>query len=225
MPHAVLGAVARAETLTERVYGQLKQALIAGVFSPGEKITIRQLASKLDVSPTPVRDALNALVSEGALELGRNRSVFVPVLLPGRLRELIEIRIALEGLAAEKAAPHMTPDRIAALEDHNRALVAATRSGDFKTVMERNQLFHFSIYEASGMPSLLRMIESLWLQTGGYLNLIYPAFAAGGQGLDNHDQILEALRSRDPAAVREALTRDIRYAADRVTATLRDGEA
>jgi DNA-binding GntR family transcriptional regulator len=220
-----LGAVARAETLTERVYGQLKQALIAGVFSPGEKITIRQLAARLDVSPTPVRDALNALVSEGALELGRNRSVYVPVLLPGRLRELIEIRIALEGLAAEKAAPGMTPDRLAVLEDHNRVLVAATRAGDFKTVMERNQLFHFSIYEASGMPSLLRMIESLWLQTGGYLNLIYPAFAAGSQGLDNHEQILQALRSREPAAVREALTRDIRYAAERITKTLEDRDS
>jgi DNA-binding GntR family transcriptional regulator len=94
-------AIDRVDTLTDRAYAQLREALMGGAFSPGQKITIRTIAAALGVSPTPARDALGRLVAERALESGPNRTVFVPRLTVPRLREIYRLRFALEVMAAE----------------------------------------------------------------------------------------------------------------------------
>ena len=99
-----LDLIERSETLTAQVAEKLRAALIGGVFAPGDKITIRAVAKSLGVSLTPAREALSILAAEGALEFGANRTLMVPPLSVDRLAEITRIRIALEGLAAERAA-------------------------------------------------------------------------------------------------------------------------
>ncbi|MBM3542504.1 MAG: FCD domain-containing protein, partial [Alphaproteobacteria bacterium] len=75
-------------------------------------------------------------------------------------------------------------------------------------------------YEAARMPTLLRMIEALWLRTGAYVNLIYPAFGLARKGIENHDRAARALRERDAGALRAAIEYDIRYASQHIADAL-----
>ena len=100
-----MGSKAPADTsLRTRVYDSLRDALTAGQFTPGQKLSFRYIAGTLGVSLTPVREAIRRLVAEGALEMRPGRSVRVPLMTQAKILELRDMRLTLEGLAAEKAA-------------------------------------------------------------------------------------------------------------------------
>src|SRR5699024_7282304 len=102
-------------TRQEWVYRQLKEAILGGQFVPGRSVPWRGIAAMLDVSLTPVREAMRRLVAERALESHGNRRVTVPKMTPRKLDELCSVRIALETLAAERALPAIDSERIARL--------------------------------------------------------------------------------------------------------------
>src|SRR5439155_6547292 len=102
-------------SLRNRVYASLRDALTAGRFTPGQKLSFRFIAGTLGVSLTPVREAIRRLVAEGAFEMLPNRSVRVPLMTLEKVLELCDIRRAVEGLAAEKAAAIATREQIAEL--------------------------------------------------------------------------------------------------------------
>lgn len=216
-----LDTMARSETLTERVYREMRRALMEGVFAPGDRLTIRNLAARMEVSPTPIREAVNALLKEGALTQASNRTVCVPVPSTAQLSEWVEIRVALEGLAVTRATKQISPLKLNEIIGANDALAAATRAGEYKKAMRFNRAFHFTIYGASQMPTLVAMIESLWLRTAPLLNFIYPQFAFDSEGADNHARIIEGLKARDPERTRVAAEIEIRYAAKLYLAALR----
>src|SRR5580693_2611083 len=103
------------ETVQERVYGVLRDRLMRGGFEPGQKLKIADLAGALGTSAMPVRDALNKLAAERAVESLPNRGVRVPHLSKDSLQDLRETRFAVEGLAVERAAAHMNKETLAAL--------------------------------------------------------------------------------------------------------------
>ncbi|MFC3229744.1 GntR family transcriptional regulator [Marinibaculum pumilum] len=216
MTGAEIQTVDRVDTLTERTYAQLRRALMGGAFLPGQKITIRTIAAALGVSPTPARDALNRLVAERALELGANRTVFVPKLTRARIREIYRIRLALEAMAAEAAVPHIGPDTLAELEDLQLRIVGAMDRKDYKSVLRENERFHFTVYQAAQQPILCQIIESLWLQIGPAFNFLYPEFDQTRKGVNAHLALMNALRSRDPAATRAAIELDLHGGEERL---------
>src|ERR1700729_3501493 len=104
------------ETVQERVYGVLRDRLMRGGFEPGQKLKIADLATALGTSAMPVREALNRLTVERALETLPSRTVRVPALSKDALQDLRETRFAIEGLAISRAASNMTPESLATLE-------------------------------------------------------------------------------------------------------------
>ena len=94
-------------TLAEKAYEKVRSGLISARFRPGEILTIRSLAAEYGISATPVREALQRLVAENALEMQPNKSYRVPVLSIERFEEVKRIRCALEAMAAELACPNM----------------------------------------------------------------------------------------------------------------------
>lgn len=97
-----------AENLQERLYQRLREDLLAGRFQPGERLKIRDLANQWGTSPMPVRAALQRLVAEGALEGEAQRSLRVPLMTRERFLQILQVRLSLEGLAAESAAAGWT---------------------------------------------------------------------------------------------------------------------
>ena len=163
-----LARIAR-ETVQERVYCALRDQLMRGGFEPGQKLKIAELAEAFGTSAMPVRDALNRLSVERALETLPSRTVRVPALSKDALQDLREARFAIEGMAISRAASNMTDESLATL----KRLIAAQSETDEEHVSEesaeQNRAFHFAIYRQSGSTVLLPIIESLWLQFGPYL--------------------------------------------------------
>lgn len=217
-----LGQVERGETLTEQTYARLRRALMAGRLSPGEKVTVRGIASALEVSLTPAREAIGRLIAERALDLKPNRTVTVPLLTRSKYRELLQIRLLLEGLAAERAAANFDDARVAGLERIHEDMAEAIGRSDSKAALEKNEDFHFCIYQRSEMPTLVSIIEGLWLQIGPALNLLTPNYQRSRRGLRHHGEALEAARARDGKALRRAIEQDLTDGARYVEQTLQD---
>jgi DNA-binding GntR family transcriptional regulator len=211
-----LGRIER-ETVQERVYAILRDKLMRGGFAPGQKLKIAELASALGTSAMPVRDALNRLAAERAVESLPNRGVRVPALSKDSLHDLRETRFAVEGLAVERAAINMSGETLATL----RRLIDAQSATDAKHVSEgsaeQNRAFHFTIYRQSKSTVLLPIIESLWLQCGPYMRIASEMFdGRDGRGTDFHVEIVDALARGDRKAARLALQSDIGRAFDLV---------
>src|SRR6202035_1806187 len=104
------------ETVQERVYCALRDQLMRGGFEPGQKLKIAELAEVFGTSAMPVRDALNRLTVERALETLPSRTVRVPALSKRALQDLRETRFVIEGLAIARGASNMTAESLATLQ-------------------------------------------------------------------------------------------------------------
>jgi DNA-binding GntR family transcriptional regulator len=205
------------ETVQERVYAALRDRLMRGGFEPGQKLKIAELAEAFGTSAMPVREALNRLAAERALETLPNRTVRVPALSKDCLQDLRETRFAVEGLAVARAASNMTEAALSTL----RQLIEAQSESDAmhgsEISAEQNRAFHFTIYRLAGSAVLLPIIESLWLQFGPYLREASERFdGRDGRATNFHVEIVEALSRGDGKAARIALEDDIGRAFDLV---------
>lgn len=199
------------EVLRDQIYYRIGDALRSGRFVPGEKITIRTLADAEKISPTPVREALYRLISDGVLEAEANRSARVPVLSGEQIRELRDIRIALETLAAERAALNSTSSLVATLRSIAHELALARERGDIPIDLAKVYEFQFTLYRACQMPALIKLIEGLWLRSGPYLNLLFPDYISrlkSSRG-DWREKVCIALERHDAHAVRVEIEQDI----------------
>ena len=202
-------AIGDRESLTNRVRRQLREALMAGRFWPGQRLRIHELAAALGVSQTPVREAILQLSCEGGLEMRSSQAITVTRLSVSRYKELREVRLLLEGLATEKATPLMLSSDLAKLEELHEALVAAEHKGDHETATLTNYHFHFLIYRNSQMSDLVSILEGIWLRNGPLLKFLYPHAAPAYRGPHQHLVLMKALRQRDATAARQAIQDDI----------------
>jgi DNA-binding GntR family transcriptional regulator len=205
-------------TLGARVHDDLRDLLVSGQLSPGEKLSLRTVAVRLGVSMQPVRQAVDRLVADGALEVLPNRAIRVPVMTLARFDELTVVRIAIEGFAAEAAANAASTRDLAAIRRADQAFrrQCLSRTPDLAAAIVANRDLHFAVYRAAGLPSLLAIIEGLWLCIGPVLNLDIrssPARLRMGAAEQAHGELIAALTARDGPAARAALERDIRGAA------------
>jgi len=205
-------------SLTQLVERELRDALISGRLRPGEALKIRDLATRLGVSPTPIREALMKLAAERAIEANHARSFRVPVLTREGYVEICAIRRVVEGFAAAQAARLATPAEIRTLRGINRQFQDAKAKGDAAATLTHNQRFRFGLYSLSRMPSLLAIIESLWLRIGPAFTLLYPRAPSDPEYRQEYADALRALERRDPEAARAAIERAIDIGSLRILA-------
>lgn len=201
-------------TLGTQVYDALRDLLIAGGLAPGERLSLRTVAERLGTSMMPAREAVSRLVADEALEVLPNRAVRVPVITLQTFRELTRVRIAVEGFAAAEAAQACGPGELAAIRDHDAAFRSEVRAAapDLERAMRANRDLHFAVYAAAGLPSLIAIIEGLWLRIGPVLNLDMrssPRRLAEGEAEAHHARLVAALATGDAEGARAALAADI----------------
>lgn len=200
-----------ADNLQEQLYQNLRAALLAGRFQPGERLKIRDLAADWGTSPMPVRAALQRLVAEGALEGEPQRSVRVPAMTRERFQHLFQVRLSLEGLAAEQGARRLSPTERAVLQDCVAEMEAALERRDVQGYLAHNSRFHLTLYQACANPVLLRMIEALWLQVGPFFNRLFTEADLSLRLNDFHEDCLAAIERGEPAGARAAIEADLSY--------------
>ena len=207
-------------TLNEEVYQQLKQALMTGRIAPGSTMTIRSLAASFGISVMPVREALRRLVAEHVLVLLPNRSVSLPIITRERFHEITRIRTSLEGLAAEEATPLVNAEDIrqmAAINDE----MEQPNTTKHPEYLVMNREFHFRLYQSARLPTLVKIIESLWLQIGPLLTIQQGVYESEGKLVQTHHRrLLKALKKRDAVEARAAIVSDIEDAAKIIAANL-----
>lgn len=196
-------------TSQEYAYNRLRHSLMIGAIPPGRAVTIRGLADALDLSPTPVREALRRLSSEHALAVLENRRIMVPEMNARRFEELIALRCVLESHAAERALPYINKVLTDDLEAIDTRMDEALATGDSETLILLNHRFHTGIYTANPEQVVMPMVESLWLQLGPFQR-VAARHVADNYPVDRHKEILGALRKHDPIALGIAIESDIR---------------
>lgn len=196
-------------SLSTRAYHALREALIGGRFRPGQRLVMHDIAGQLGTSVTPVREACLRLVSEGGLELRSGRFPTVPEMTMARYMEVRLIRLELEGLAAQVAAEHATPDDIAELRRLQAVFEAADHSGDPEAAFTCNRDVHFGIYRLSRLEMLVAHIENLWVSMGPMLTVFFKEGGHTYIGGAEHQAAIDALEAGGGAKARAAMQRDI----------------
>lgn len=209
----------RRNNLQDAAYERMRQALMDGLFVPGQKFTIRALAAVFGTSPMPVRDALKRLVAERALDLGPNRSVVLPMMSRARFLEILDIRLAVEPKIALRATAKIKPGVIEAMAQDHDAMCRSLEAGNASQYLACNRRFHFRLYEAAETQVMLPIVESMWMQIGPHLNQIFRARDGAAANADHHhNTLLRALRRQDAQGVAKALSDDLADAADAILA-------
>jgi DNA-binding GntR family transcriptional regulator len=184
-------------------YSLILEAIDAGVYKPGDRLVESELADRLGVSRTPVREALQRLETQSMLTRD-GRSLIVASLDHNQLADLYAVRTELEGLAARLAARHATDEELRVLRgmvSDDRALVG----GDPRVMSRANRRFHKQIHLASHNRFLIQQLD---LVHRSMALMATTSFAAEGRdevAMVEHDRIVAALERRDPEAAYAAL--------------------
>lgn len=195
-------------TTQEVVYQRLRNAIMLGAIPPGTALTMRGLAETLQVSPTPIREAMRRLSSENAVLVKTNRRFQIPVMEASRFQDLIETRVTLELHAGRRAMPHISAVIIDELTEIDDAMDQSIGEDNYDNLTRLNLKFHRRLYSANPHHSTLPLIESIWLQLGPFQRQAVTALR-DFYLIDRHKEILNALSHRDEAALQAAIASDI----------------
>lgn len=198
-------------TRDEMVANTLRKAILRGELAPGQKLDQTTIAGHLNVSRSPVREALKTLAAEGLVEMQPHRTATVTQLSLEELREIYEIRLVLEALACRLAAPNMDEARVARLE---ALLGAMDRARSRSEWLDYNSEFHFTIYEAAHRPRLLTMIDSLRNAIAPYIRQYIASEERKRESRREHAALVEACRDGDGARAKEVVEQHVSTAAD-----------
>ena len=196
-------------TQQDDTYAELRHWITLGRFLPGERLKIRDVAAALGVGLMPVRAALQRLAAEGALTHSPNRGVAVPQPSRAEFDDVLQMRLLLEGEAAERGALRLHDDDRAELARLHAAMAAALARGDARGYLDANEDFHLRLYRAAGSPLLLTLIETVWLKVGPLSNRLFDDPAAADVLNAAHDDLMDAIARGDAAAARRAIERDL----------------
>jgi DNA-binding GntR family transcriptional regulator len=209
------------ETMAGKVYQQLREAIMSGRFSPGQPLSLRGVAEAVGSSTMPVRGALARLQAEGALVDGPGRALMVPPITSEMIEELRDVRIALEGCVAERAALRMTAPHLQAVQQIYDEMDAHVEAGKTEAYLRSNFAFHTSIYKHGASELTLAIIQNLWMRIGPFLNMVAPDIPHMRRSMVAHKVMIDALWRRDGEAVRAGIAQDIGDAAQDLSERLK----
>jgi DNA-binding GntR family transcriptional regulator len=182
----------------ERVLAALRQEIIAGRLCPGDRLVERELAERFGVSRVPVREAIRALVAEGFVLFETPRRTVVRRLTPSDVKELFELREALEVYAAGLASARASEKDLAELAELLEQAAAATAADDAETITDVNTRFHDRILAMAGNSLLISVMEPV----DGRLRWLTRQNEEWPQLLTEHRELYEAIASGDPDRAR-----------------------
>ena len=195
-------------SIQDNTYRHIIYLLSCGYFRPGEKISLRQLSSGLKVSETPVRNALNRLIAESALDVQPNRHVRIPALTVQQFDELTDLRVTLEVRITEAAAEKITDGEINRLSNINDELLSAISQGKTHRCIALNQKFHLTFYETASQSLTFNIIFGLWLRAGPLMHALLSSDDVVWR-TNHHLSLIESLKCRDVRACKTAIEEDI----------------
>jgi DNA-binding GntR family transcriptional regulator len=196
----------RHRTMAEYALDQLREAIILGELPAGTPLRLDELARSLGMSISPIREAVRQLEALGLAKHVPHQGAKVLDFDVDELRDLFQVRLALESLAVRRAAERFTDSDLDAARDHLERFDELRGSGDVRETMRAHTDFHFTLYEASQTPWLVSLIRPAWDRSERFR----PALlASAGEPQDLHrtldERLLAACRAHDPQSAAQAL--------------------
>lgn len=205
----------RYRTLEEMVIDAVRQAILGGVFAPGQRLPQDQIAAALDVSRIPVRSALRWLESEGLIVFHPHRGATVSTLTVDDVAEIYEIRVRLEKFALRAACERVTPQDLAELQELAEAVDQAHDEANPEVWYQARQKFYRRLYEVARVPRTAQLIDRLRGEVGRYLHRMRASDSHG------HKVIIEAIKSGDPFAAEQWLDEHLANVSKDIQETVR----
>ncbi|WP_143833165.1 GntR family transcriptional regulator [Oceanobacillus timonensis] len=196
-------------TKKDKVYSHLRENIINGLLTPGERLKISQIARQFEMSEIPVREALQKLSIEEYVTFKPHIGAVVSSMSTENIREIFELRITLEGLATNLSVDHLTNYHLQTLENIIVDSQTFINEKRFEEYAEWNRHFHESIYKHCNNQRLYKLIFDLWSNTRRYPQL-FRTRESVEQSIIEHKEILAALKERDKELA-EKLTKDHKY--------------
>lgn len=212
--------LSRRVPFARQVADLLRDMIIRGDLSPGARIVERALCERLEVSRTPLREALKLLEAEGLVEISQNKGARIMSFTPAEAASLFEVIAGLESLAAELASARMAPEDLARIEDLHARMRGHYERREKDPYFELNNAIHDLIVRCSANPILIATHAGLMLRArrGRYMAIIDPL--RWDEAVGEHDALLEALRRRDSEAARRVWRRHLVRTGETVCAVL-----
>ncbi len=207
----------------EWLIDRLSEEIRNGGFRAGERLRQVEIAERYGVSTTPVREAFAALERQGLLTIHPHRGAVVFRPTVENVRELYDIRIALEPLATAKAVPNLTDEDLAVLAEiiDEMGRVPPKDRVQYQTL---NEAFHGRIYQAARQPRLMTLIAGLRDSSGSYARLLAMSKSQRDSSDEEHRAIYAACVARDSDKAAAAMTTHLVYFVERVTDVLLEYE-
>ncbi len=210
--------------LRDVVFNTLREAILRGDLVPGERLMELQLASKLGVSRTPIREAIRMLEQEGLAITIPRKGAIVAGMTEKDMQDVLEIREALEELSVQVACDKITDEEVERLRENMESFETSLKSNDIKRMAEADVEFHDVIYQATDNPKLINMLNNLREQMYRYRVEYLKNPDNHEQLLQEHAAIYEGILAKDKDAVTQMIRRHISNQVDVVKHIIREQE-
>lgn len=182
--------------LRDVVFNTLRDAILKGDFAPGERLMEKQLAERLGVSRTPIREAIRKLELEGLVMMMPRKGAEVASVTGKDISDVLEVRATLEALAVKLACKKMSEQDFEELVTVNEAFKKAAMEKDVKTLIEKDIEFHDVIFHSSNNDKLIQIINNLREQIYRFrVEYIYKMKSYDNL-VSEHDEIVSAMKER-----------------------------
>ena len=183
--------------LRDVVFNTLRRAILKGELKPGERLMEIALAERLGVSRTPIREAMRKLELEGLVVMVPRKGAQVANITEKDLNDVLEVRIALENMAIEKACARMKQEEMKALLQAADAFQDIIETGSLEELADADEDFHEQIYKAAGNKRLLQVLSNLREQIYRYRIEYLKDEKTREQLVSEHQEMAKAIQARD----------------------------
>ena len=205
-------------SIADQIFDQLERDILSGKYARGELLTELRLSEELGVSRTPIREAIRRLEQENILEEA-GRGVTVVGISQEDMLDMYEIRIRIEGLAAEWAAERISDEELSRMRDTvelQRYYTEKTDGNHSDQIKNLDSQFHEQVYRACGSRALTDTLLNLHKKMTKFRMASVSKHSRALQSVEEHEAVLAALSARDGKAANEAMTRHVVNARDRM---------
>ena len=183
--------------LREVVFNILRQAILKGELKPGEHLMEVELAEKLRVSRTPIREAMRKLEAEGFVVMEPRKGAEVASITESDLNDVLEIRMVLENMAIDLACQRITKKQLKELDEAAKAFQEKLTDGSLTDMAQADEDFHEQIYRAAGNKRLLQVLSNMREQIYRYRVEYLKEEGTRARLVDEHQELTQAIRDKD----------------------------
>jgi DNA-binding GntR family transcriptional regulator len=209
------------QNLHEAIFQKLRLLLVEGKIAPGSKLNERELAESLHVSRTPIREAIRRLAADGLVELIANRGAIALQLNLEDVIHTFDVIADLEGFSGELAAQHISSAALSELEALQYEMMASYARRDLSSYYRLNLRIHHLINQAANNPVLTKLFSQVNARIEALRFRSNQDGVKWEKAVEEHQEMLDALKVRDPARMRKIMMRHVQNKRDVVIQLLK----